>query len=150
MSIESLLRRTYRPPWTPHMPGISPTPSSPCITHIVSILVLLLSTWSRSSVFKELSVLVAASPLKSSWTFHSNITLTQTSPWLPPPSNTSTEGENRTSPKGTSRKQIGVKTDPSEPDTILLAQTTHLFWSQSTSTSNTYSGGALIPRRTDS
>ena len=38
------LRRTYRPPWTPCTPGISPTPSSPCITHTVIALVLWLST----------------------------------------------------------------------------------------------------------
>ena len=54
------------------------------------------------------------------------------------------------SPKDTSKKWIGVKTDPSEPDTILQTQTTRLSLSQSISTSNIYSGGVLIPRRTDS
>ena len=38
-----LLHRTYRPPETPHTPGISPTPSSPRITHTVIALVLWLS-----------------------------------------------------------------------------------------------------------
>ena len=55
-----LLCRTYRPPWTPHTPGISPTPLSPRITHIVIALVLWLSTWSRSSIIREPSILVAA------------------------------------------------------------------------------------------
>ena len=76
------------PPWTPCTPGISPTPLSSCITHIVIAQVLWLSTWSRSSVTTGLNVLVAASPLKSSRMFHSNVTLTQTSLWLPPPLNT--------------------------------------------------------------
>ena len=120
------------PPWTPHTPGISPTPSSPHITHMVRVLVLSPSTWSRSSVYKELSVLVTASPLKSSRMFHLNVTLTQTSTWLPPPPNTLKGGENETSLKGTSRKQTGAKTDPSELDTTSPAQMTRLSWSQST------------------
>ena len=51
-------------PWTPHTPGISPTPSSPRITHIVTAWVLLLSIWSKGFVIRELNILVAASPLK--------------------------------------------------------------------------------------
>ena len=69
-----LLHRTYRPPWTPCTPGISPTPPPPCIIHTVIALVLWLSIWSRSSVPRELSILVAASPLKPSRMFHSNVT----------------------------------------------------------------------------
>ena len=69
-----LLRRTYRPPWTPRTPGISPTPSSPHITHTVTALVRWPSTWSRGSTTRELSVLVAARPLKLSRAFHSNVT----------------------------------------------------------------------------
>ena len=122
-----LLRRTCRPPETPHMPGISPTPSSPHITHIVITLALWPSTWSRSSVIREPSVLVAACQLKLSRTFHSNVTLTQTSTWLPPPLNTSTEGENETSPKDILKKPIGAKMDPLEPDITLLVQTTPQF-----------------------
>ena len=70
-----------------------------------------------------LDVLVAASQLKLSRMFHSNVTLTQTSFWLPLPSNTWTEGENTTSPKDILKKQIGVKMGPLGPDTTLLTQT---------------------------
>ena len=75
-------------PWTPCTPGKSPMPSSPRIIPIAIVPVLLLSTWSRSSVINEPNVLVAAPLLKSSRTFSLNVTLTQTSLWLPPPSNT--------------------------------------------------------------
>ena len=37
---QAILRRTYRPPEPPRMPGISPTPSSPRIIHIVTALPL--------------------------------------------------------------------------------------------------------------
>ena len=76
------------PPLNTLYAWISPMPSSPHITHIATALVLWQSTWSRSSVINELSILVAAPPLKSSRTFPLNVTLTQTSPWLPPPPNT--------------------------------------------------------------
>ena len=72
----------------PHTPGISPTPLSPCITRTATVLVLWQSTSNRSSIINEPNILVTAFPLKSSWTFHSNITLTQTSTWLPLPLNT--------------------------------------------------------------
>ena len=58
------------------------------ITLMLKVPVLLLSTSSRSCSSNELSVLVAATLLKSSRMFHLNITLTQTSLWLPLPSNT--------------------------------------------------------------
>ena len=57
------------------MPGIAPTPSSPHITLIITIQVLLQSTSSRSYALSVLNVLVAASKLKSSRTFHLNVTL---------------------------------------------------------------------------
>ena len=57
------------------MPGIAPTPLSPHITLIITIQVLLQSTSSRSYALSVLNVLVAASKLKSSRTFHSNVTL---------------------------------------------------------------------------
>ena len=70
------LRRTCRPPLNPPcMPGISLTPSQPRITHIATVLVLSLSIWRRSYASNELNVLVTASPLKSSWTFHLNVTI---------------------------------------------------------------------------
>ena len=62
-------------PEPPCTPGISPTPSSPHITHTVTVLVLSQSTWSRSSAINELNILVAAFLLKPSRTFHSNVTL---------------------------------------------------------------------------
>ena len=68
------LRRTCRLPWTPHTPGKSPTPLSPRITHTATVLVLWQSTWSRSSTCRELNNLVAATQLKSSRTFHLNVT----------------------------------------------------------------------------
>ena len=70
------------PPEPPHMPGISPMPS------IVTVQVLSLSTSKLSYALRMLNILVTAFQLKSSRTFHSNITLTQTSLWLPLPSNT--------------------------------------------------------------
>ena len=70
------LCRTYRPPWTPRTPGKSPMPSSPHIIHTVTALALWPSTWSRSSIIRELSDLVAARQLKSSRVFHSNVTHT--------------------------------------------------------------------------
>ena len=74
MSIESTVAQNLQTPWTPHMPGISPTPLSPHITHTVIALALWPSTWNRSSTHRELSVLVAAYLLKLSRTFHSNVT----------------------------------------------------------------------------
>ena len=71
------LCRTYRPPESPHMPGISPTPLSSCIIRTVNTQVLLQSTSSISCALSVLNVLVAASKLKSSRVFHSNITVTQ-------------------------------------------------------------------------
>ena len=73
------------PPEPPCTPGISPTPSSPRITRIATVLVLLPSTWSKSFVRNGLRDLVVAYQLKSSRTFNSDVTLTQTSLWLPPP-----------------------------------------------------------------
>ena len=70
-----LLRRTYRPPWTPRTPEISPTPSSPRITRIVIAPVLWPSTWRASSVISKLNVLVTARQLKSSRTFNLNVTV---------------------------------------------------------------------------
>ena len=69
------MRRTYRPPEPPCMPGIAPTPLSPRITLIITIQVLLQSTSSRSYALSVLNVLVAASKLESSRMFHLNITL---------------------------------------------------------------------------
>ena len=62
----------------PRTPGISPTPSSSHITLIATVPVLWQSTWSRSSIIRELNVLVAASLLKSSRTFHLNVTVSST------------------------------------------------------------------------
>ena len=56
------------------MPGISPTPSSPRITHTVTVRVLSLSILSRSFAHNALSNLVVAFPLKSSRTFSPNVT----------------------------------------------------------------------------
>ena len=61
-------------PEPPCMPGTSPMPPSPRITHTVTVQVLLLSTWSRSSVCNKQSDLVVACQLKSSWAFNSNVT----------------------------------------------------------------------------
>ena len=47
------------PPEPPHMPGRSPTPSSPCITHIATVLVLSLSTLRLSYALSVLNILVA-------------------------------------------------------------------------------------------
>ena len=127
MSIESLLHRTYRPPESPHTPGISPTPSPTHITHIVIVQVLLPSTSRLSYALSVLNISVAASLLKLSRAFHLNITLTQTSPWLPLPSNTWTEGENAMSPRDILKKLTGAKKDPLEPDITLLTQTTLQF-----------------------
>ena len=74
MSIELYCAELPDSPETPCTPGISPTPSSPRITHTVTVRVLSLSTWSRSSVYNEQSDLVVACQLKSSRTFSSNIT----------------------------------------------------------------------------
>ena len=108
------------------MPGISPTPLQPCITHITQNPVLSLSTSSRSCASNKPNILVTALLLKSSRVFSLNVTLTQTSLWLPLPLNTWTEGENAMSPKDTSKKQIGVKMESLALDTTLLTQTTHL------------------------
>ena len=62
------------PPEPPRMPGVSPTPSPTCITHIVTVQVLSLSTSKLSYAFSMLNILVAAFQLKSSRTFHSNVT----------------------------------------------------------------------------
>ena len=59
------------PPWTP---GISPMPSPTCITHIVTVQVLSPSTSKLSYTLSVLNVLVTAFQLKSSRTFHSNVT----------------------------------------------------------------------------
>ena len=72
VSIAWNLQTPLNPPRTP---GISPMPSQPRITHIAIVQALWQSISNRSSVTNEPSILVAASPLKSSWTFHSNITL---------------------------------------------------------------------------
>ena len=59
---------------SPRMPGISPMPSSPCITRTVTVRVPSPSTWSRSSIYNGPSDLVVACLLKSSWAFNSNVT----------------------------------------------------------------------------
>ena len=74
MSIKSLLRRTCRPPKPPCTPGISPMPSPTRITLIATIPVLLPSTSRLSYALSMPNDLVAATLLKSSRTFHSNIT----------------------------------------------------------------------------
>ena len=56
------------------MPGISPTPPSPRITHTAIVRVLSPSTLNTSFVHSERSDLVVASLLKSSRTFSSNVT----------------------------------------------------------------------------
>ena len=71
----AILRRTCRPPETPSTPGISPTPSQPRITHIVTVQVLSQSTSSKGSVYNGQSNLVIAILLKSSRTFSPNVTL---------------------------------------------------------------------------
>ena len=63
-------------PEPPRTPGISPTPSSPCITRTVIVRVLSLSTWSRNSIYNGRSDLVVACQLKSSWAFNLNVTHT--------------------------------------------------------------------------
>ena len=131
---------TYRPPEPPCTPGISPTPSQPCIIHITQNQVLLPSTSKRSFASNVPYILVAATLLKSSRMFSPNVTLTQTSLWLPLPSDTRTDGENATSPKDILKKQIGAKTEPLGLDTILPTQMTQQSWFQLTSTSNACSG----------
>ena len=67
----------------PRTPGISPTPSQPCITHIVIALVLLPSIWRTSYVDNGPNILVTASPLKPSQMFHLNVTEQNPDPvWL--------------------------------------------------------------------
>ena len=80
-----IAQNLWTPPESPRTPGISPTPSSPRITHTATVRVLSQSTLSRSSAYNGQSDLVVAYQLKSSRTFNSNVTLTQTSLWLPPP-----------------------------------------------------------------
>ena len=135
-------------PEPPRTPGISPMPSSPRITCTVIVWVLSLSTWSRSSIHNGQSDLVVACQLKSSRAFNSNVTLTQTSLWLPPPWTTWNAGENATSPRDISKTQIGAKTDPLERDTILQTQTIPLFYSLLISISNICSGGVPINKET--
>ena len=67
--------RTYRPPEPPRTPGISPTPSQPCIIHITQNQVLSPSTSKTSCTSNEPSTLIAATLLKLSRMFSSNITL---------------------------------------------------------------------------
>ena len=142
MPIKSLLQNLQIPPESPRTPGISPMPSQPCITYIVTNLVLSLSTSNRSCVSNKPYDLVAATLLELSSMFHPNVTLTQTSPhWLPLPLNNWKEGENTTSPKGTSKKWTGAKMEHLELDTTFLTQTNHPSLSLLTSTSNTCSGG---------
>ena len=74
MSIELSCCRTYRPPEPPCTPGISPTPSQPCITCITQNQVLSQSTSSRSCANNAQNNLVAATLLKLSRTFSPNIT----------------------------------------------------------------------------
>ena len=60
----------------PSTPGISPMPSQPHITHIAIALVLSLNIWRRSYANNGQNVLVTAYTLKSSRTFHLNVTIT--------------------------------------------------------------------------
>ena len=62
------------PPKPPRMPGISPMPLPTRITHIVTVQVLSPSTSKLSYTLSVLNILVAAFQLKSSRTFHSNVT----------------------------------------------------------------------------
>ena len=73
--LSSIAQNLQAPLKTPRTPGISPTPSSPRITHTVTIRVLSPSTWSRSSVYNGQSDSVVACQLKLSRTFNSNVTL---------------------------------------------------------------------------
>ena len=66
--------RTYRLPEPPCMPGISPTPSQPCIIHTTQNQVLSPSTSRTSCTSNELNALVAAILLKLSRTFSLNVT----------------------------------------------------------------------------
>ena len=76
------------PPESPCTPGTSPTPSLTHIIHIAIAQVLSPSTSRLSYMLNVQNVLVVASQLKSSRMFHLNVTLTQTSLWLPLPSTT--------------------------------------------------------------
>ena len=58
------------PPWTPHMPGISPTPSQPCTIHTPMNPLLSQSTWSVSFKYSVWNIKVVATPLTSSRMFH--------------------------------------------------------------------------------
>ena len=58
------------PPWTPHMPGISPTPSQPCTIHMPMNPLLSQSTWSISFKYSMWNIKVVATPLTSSRMFH--------------------------------------------------------------------------------
>ena len=84
MSIEQVMQNLSDSPEPPRTPGKSPMPSQPCITHITQNLVLSLSTSSRSCASNEPSILVAATPLKSSRMFSPNVTIHIYHPLLPP------------------------------------------------------------------
>ena len=68
--------------------GYLPCPQTPCIIHTITVQVLSQSTLSTSYAHSRQNILVAASQFKSNRMFPSNVTLTQTSHWLPLPSNT--------------------------------------------------------------
>ena len=70
-------QRTYRPPESPRTPGISPTPSQPCITRTTQNQVLSPSTSRTSCTSNELNDLVAVILLKLSGTFSLNVTCEQ-------------------------------------------------------------------------
>ena len=67
-------QRTYRPPESPHMPGISPTPLQPCIICITPNQVLSPSTSETSYISNKPNILVTATLLQSSGTFSLNVT----------------------------------------------------------------------------
>ena len=74
MSIEFYHAEPADSPESPSMPGISPTPSSPRITLMPMNQVLSQSTSNRNYASSMPSILVAATQLKLSRVFHSNVT----------------------------------------------------------------------------